>query len=261
VNDIINYLEKLGLSEAEAKLYITLLKSGPITVRELAKAVEIKRTTAYMHIEQLVERGLVMRLIKGSNKLIAATEPDSSLDSLVQKKLQKAKDIEKNFPSILDKISTSLPDIKTTESTEIKFFKGMGAVKRIYAEAFKGNELRSYVKVEDIPVLSSNNPVFFAEAFKKNKKLKVWEIMYDSPISRRQAFKTLSKANSYFYKFMPSELKWSITSEDILIYDGKVAIINYKGNVSTTVLQSSDFYNNSKEIFDFIWRIIPNPDN
>ena len=59
----------------------------------------------------------------------------------------------------------------------------------------------------------------------------------------------------YSYKFIPEDLK--LSSEDILMYDGKVAIVNYRGKVSSIVLQSADFYNNLKELFDFIWKMIP----
>jgi predicted transcriptional regulator len=261
MNRVVDYLEQLDLSEIEAKLYLSLLKTGPISVRELAKATGIKRTTTYMYVDQLLERGLVMKLVKGARKLVGAIAPNDSLQRLVDEKIQKVQNIQNDFSGMLKEINTSLPDVNHNEDAEIKYLKGISAVKRIYNEAFSGKEFRSYVKVEEAPVLSSDNPGFFAEAFKKNKNLKVWEIMYDSPASRRQAFKTLSQQVNYFYKFMPPELKWSITSEDILIYDGKVAIINYKGNVSCAVLHSADFYNNSKELFDFIWRILPEPTN
>ena len=54
---------------------------------------------------------------------------------------------------------------------------------------------------------------------------------------------------------MPKNLK--LSSEDILIYDGKVAIINYTGKITSMVLHSRDYYSNSAELFDFIWEILP----
>lgn len=256
MDKIINYLKELELSEIEAKLYLTLLQNGPISVRDLAETIQIKRTTAYFYIDQLVEKGLVMKLVKGSKKMVAANPPES-LQHLVEEKMTSAKQVEQNFPSILKTLTTSLPQSVRTTDAEIKYYKGINAVRKIYEEAFTGNDLRSYVKVEDQPALSSDNPEFFSDAFKKNRNLKVWEIVYESPHSRRQAMKILSQTNSYFYKFMPKDLKWSLSSEDILIYSGKVAIINYADNISCVVLASEGFYNNSKEIFDFLWKMLP----
>lgn len=257
MDKIISFLKHLELTDGEAKLYITLLKSEPITIRELASKTGIKRTTAYLYIDQLVEKGLIIKLVKGTRKLISATEPKDNLHVLIEKKIQTAKTIKENFPEILETINVSLPQTNHIENAEIKYLKGINAVRKIYEEAFNGKEIRAYVKVEDNPKLSSDNIKLFTEALKKNKKLKMWEIIYKSPAAREQSINSLAKSYNYFYKFMPPDLKWSITSEDILIYDGKVAIINYKDKVSSIILSSPDFYNNSKELFDFIWKILP----
>lgn len=259
MRQISDYLEQLGLSDIETKIYLSLLKSGPVSVRDVAKATGINRTTTYLHIDQLVEKGLIIKLVKGAQKLIAANQAQECLQELVNKKIAEAKLAQQELPKVLTAITNSIPN-KSAENSELKFLKGKNALKKIYEEAFNAAEFRSYVRVEDAPVLSSDNPTFFSSAFKNNKKLKVWEIMYDSPASRRQAFKTLSLTNNYYYKFMPPELKWSLTSEDILMYDGKVVIVNYKDDISIVVLQSADYYNNSKEIFDFIWKILPEPE-
>src|SRR5258708_21255488 len=99
-DQIIDYLKQLDLSDVEAKLYLTLLQSGPASVRDLAQTVDIKRTTAYFYIDQLVEKGLIMKLVRGSKKLVAASEPEN-LQSLVEEKITNAKDVEKRFPDIL----------------------------------------------------------------------------------------------------------------------------------------------------------------
>lgn len=53
---------------------------------------------------------------------------------------------------------------------------------------------------------------------------------------------------------MPKDLE--LSSEDILMYDGKVAIINYTGKITSMVLHSRDYYNNSTELFDYLWKIL-----
>ena len=259
MDKITDFFKHLDLTDGEAKTYLTLLKSDALSVRELASKTGIKRTTAYLYIDQLIEKGLIIKLVEGSRKLVAATEPKENLSILAEKKLHTAKTIKEELPDMLKTINESLPQIKSTENSEIKYSKGINAVRKIYEEAFIGNEIRSYVKVEENPLLSSNNVTLFSNALKMNKKLKIWEIICKSPTSRKLAVNNMAKNYNYFYKFMPPDLKWSITSEDIIIYDGKVAIINYKEKVSSIVLQSPNYYHNSKEIFDFIWRTLPEP--
>ena len=257
-NKIIEYLKQLDLSEIEAELYLILLNKGPVSVRDLAEISGIKRTTAYIYIDQLIDKGLVLKMVRESKKLVAANQPESSLKFLIEQKLQIANSTQKALPEILTIINNT-PHAKNINDAEIKYLKGINSIRSIYEEAFKGNEIRSYVKVEEKADLSPDNADLFHKALNKNKKLKIWEIVYESPFSRRQAMRILSQSKSYFHKFMPSDLNWSITSEDIVMYDGKVAIIDYKGRVGAVVLQSNDFYHNSTQIFDFIWRILPEP--
>lgn len=255
---LIQYLEKLGLSDIEIRLYLTLLENGPKKVKELADLAGMKRTTIYLHIDTLIEKGLAAEILFGPNKQVIATKPEQ-LGHLVEKQYETAVSLKKSFPDILQTIGSIKPKIKNFEEPTIKYFKGINAVKAIYEEALTSIEIRSYVKVEEKAVISSDNIVLFKNAFKNNKKLKMWEIIYESPSAKNQAIKDLSRECNYFYKFMPSGLKWSITSEDILIFDGKVVIINYKEKICSLVLNNVDFYNNSKELFDFVWRMLPNP--
>lgn len=253
MDGIVDYLKLLDLSDIEAKLYLTLLQSGPTSVRDLAQTIDIKRTTAYFYIDQLVDKGLIMKLVKGSKKLVAANDPDN-LQHLVEKKLTNAEAVQQGFPDILKTINTTLPQMIDAGNAEVRYYKGANGAKKIYEEALKSKELRTYVKVEIANGLFGNNVNIFDKAFIKNSQLKVKEIIYDSPLVTRDVKQILSQNKRYSYKLMPKEL--NLTSGDTLIYDGKVAIINYKGSMHSIILQNKDYYNNSKELFDFIWKII-----
>lgn len=255
MKEILDYLEQLGVSETEARLYLKLLETGNISVRQLAKILGINRTSAYLHIDQLIEKGLVMKLVKGSKKLVAANAPEDSLKDLLEKKAQIVQTIQSEFPKIIREIKTSVPKNKPVGEAEIKYYKGNSGVRKIYYEALKAKELCSYAKVQETAGAFPDNIELFTNAFKENPALIIREILYDSPLVKQQAPKLLSKSKRYSYKLMPSDLK--LSSEDILIYDNKVAIINYKGKVNSVILHSIDFYNNSKELFEFIWNLIP----
>ena len=53
-----NILAKLGLSEKEAKVYVTCLEIGPASVRSIAQAAGVNRGTTYDIIRSLQQRGL-----------------------------------------------------------------------------------------------------------------------------------------------------------------------------------------------------------
>src|SRR5436190_22919071 len=60
--DSIEQLQKLGFNGSEAKIYVTLLRNGPMTGYELAKASGVARPNVYGVLQKLEERGAVTRL-------------------------------------------------------------------------------------------------------------------------------------------------------------------------------------------------------
>ena len=253
MDSIIDYLKQLDLSDVEARLYLTLLKSGPTSVRDLAQTVDIKRTTAYFYIDQLVEKGLILKLVKGSKKLVAANEPEN-LKVLVEEKIRKAQEVQKGFPSILKILSSSLDKDTDVGKAEFRYYKGANGVRKIYEEALNSKAIFSFVNIADVENMFQNNVNLFDNAFRKNKKLTIYELLEDSPSSRKQ-IKLLSQNKRYGFKFLPKDIK--ITASDILIYDGKVAIIHVRNTITGVVFHNSDYHNISKELFNFMWRILP----
>jgi sugar-specific transcriptional regulator TrmB len=257
MDTIIDYLKQLELSEIEAKLYLTLLQSGPISVRDLAANIDIKRTTAYLYVDQLVEKGLVIKIVKGSKKLVTAEDP-KALEHLVKAKVESAQKVQKHFPDILKTLATSLPGNVESDEAEIRYYKGKNGVKKVYEEALKAKELRSYFNIELMKEALPDNEVLFVHALQTNKDIKIYELIQDSPLSRKKvkASKAVSlKHDRYFLKFLPQGI--TLSAADILIYDGKIGIVNVGSQFTGIVLNNKDYYNNSKELFDLVWKVLP----
>lgn len=265
MKEITDYLEKLDLSEIEAKIYLTLLKTGTISVRKLAPMIDLKRTTAYLNIDPLIEKGLVIKVIKGAQKQISAASPET-LQDLIERKVQSAenqielvKNLEKEYPSILRTIETTFPRQNDTHDAEIRYYKGKAGVRKIYTEALQCSELRLYANISEIvkfllPKEDEKN--LFTEALAKNPKLKIFEMIADSPEKAKKFnLNHTAQKGRYFYKFMPAQI--DLNAACILLYDNKVAIINVKEKSSCIILHNSDYYVNSKKLFDFIWTVLP----
>ena len=93
----------------------------------------------------------------------------------------------------------------------------------------------------------------------KNPKMTIKEIIYDIDAESVPSNQSRSFTRQYFYKYLPTSQQ--LSSEDILIFDGKIVIINLGDQRSTIVLQNNDLYNNFKEVFDFLWNVLPEPNN
>jgi len=254
---LIDYLKQLGLSYHEANLYVTLLESGPVNVREIAKLVDIKRTTTYFYIEQLLEKGLITRITKGSQKLFCANQPNENIQRLAAKKIETANKIQSALPDILTVVNNSLQQRNETNETTIKYYKGKNGVINIFEDFLQAKEIRSFANVTEFADVFPENFQIIDNAIKKSRDMKFFEILENSPQAKltvKDAFGNKNK--NYQYKYFPEGMK--ISSTDITIYDGKVSFINMKDDISGVIMQSSILYNDFKILFDFIWEQLSN---
>lgn len=258
MKSILNYLNHLGFSDTEAKLYLLLLKSGPLTVAQLAEAAKINRTATYSYISSLLEKGIIAK-VKGSSNKIAANPPEH-LQYLVEQKITSVMTLKETLPNIITSLNISFPPIKNPPNSKMKYYKGRPGLDTIYKEAFQTKELRVYANLaETVEFLFPKDFNIFEEALARNKKLKIFEIIGDSPEAVTQFnLSGTAKNGRYFYKFMPANI--GLTS-GTLIYDNKVAILNIKNEISGIVLTNTDYYNNSKQLFDLLWQFLPEPKN
>jgi len=248
---IITYLKQLELSEIEAKLYIALLKSGATSVKELAEQIDVKRTTAYFYIDQLIEKNLIIRIVKGAKKQVAVVDPEESLKQLMKQKVEAAQQTKEQFNSMIKSIASLSIQKEQTQDAEIKYYKGKQGIKTIYKEALESDEIRSYVHIEEVLKIFPENAELFNNAFKKHPEIKMYEICENSPKAQKQLN---NSHKNHFYKILPKDMK--ITAQDILIYENKIAIIHLTNTPSGIVLYNNDIYTNFKLLFDFLWKIL-----
>lgn len=85
-------LQNFGLTEAEVKLYLELLKAGEATATELAKKTNTNRTFTYDRLKKLLDSGLVSYVVKDNKKYFKAAEP-SHLLGIIKEKEEQVKSI------------------------------------------------------------------------------------------------------------------------------------------------------------------------
>ena len=74
---------EIGLTEREAKVYMTLLNGRMFTVLELQEAVNIPRTKIYEVLNKLVNRNICIEKKLGRNKLYEAVEPKLAMQRVL----------------------------------------------------------------------------------------------------------------------------------------------------------------------------------
>jgi len=93
----------LGLDELESRIYLNLLRIGPITASALSKEMGLDRAKTYRMIDKLSSNGIVS-ISFSSPRLCVATEPDELFSVTLKRKEEEVAKIRKDGGRILEKI-------------------------------------------------------------------------------------------------------------------------------------------------------------
>jgi len=89
----ITALRRLGLTEYESRIYLVLIKMGPIKASELSFFGQIPRTKTYGAIKELERKGL-LRIIPGKPEQYVGSSPGEVLMPMVTKFTRELADVE-----------------------------------------------------------------------------------------------------------------------------------------------------------------------
>jgi len=127
-------LKEFGLTDKEALVYLELLKLGKINLQELAKRVDLPRTTIYNTLNYLHVKGLVSKIVKENVTYFEAVEPSRMIDSIDQKK------------EILLSVLPELESLKNQimESSSVEIYEGFKGVSTILLDVFNKKQQTYY---------------------------------------------------------------------------------------------------------------------
>ncbi|NCF75030.1 MAG: hypothetical protein GWO87_00905 [Xanthomonadaceae bacterium] len=242
MKNIEDKLKNLGISRKEAKIYIAALKIKKVTVAQIAVATEIKRTTVYHCLDSLIEKGLISKITKDDKKYYFAENPKASLNNL----LREQKDI----------IADVLPKLKNIFGQdgfqpEIRIYRHKRGIKKVFENILTCQEKIDRYYISDFNVEDLLGEKFVDEFVKKRIKAGIKSLSLRSfKYKPRREKGILHIKQLREARFMPGEVN---IKPYICIYDNKVAVISSKEEHLGFIIESKDFSDAQKAIFDIIW--------
>jgi len=236
-------LQFLGLNEKEAKIYLASLELGLTSVQNIAKKAQIKRSTVYEILENLIKQNLITTIPKGKKRYFLAAEP-TKLTELISQKQTTLKQILPELEA-LSKVSPVKP--------KIRFYEGMEGIKTVYEDTLKeGQEIKAFASITPVyksPALSdylTNHYVVQRAA----KKIMAKVIAPDSQSAKD--YQKRDKAEARQTKLI-SEKDYPFSVE-INIYGNKLAIMSFKPNeLIGVIIESKEISHTMNLIFKFMW--------
>ena len=80
-------LKKIGLTDSEIEVYLDLVKHDESLASEIALRVKISRTYVYDAIQNLIDRGLIVYIIKNNRRYFKALEVEKLLEYFDERKI------------------------------------------------------------------------------------------------------------------------------------------------------------------------------
>ena len=125
--------EILDLDDLEVKVYLNLLRVGPITASALAKELGTDRARMYRIVNKLVSRNIISTTLT-SPKLCIAVDLHDAFKIALEKKEDEVKKIKKSGKVIIDKINN---EIIINQVNEVPTFRVVQGRQNIYTDIAK----------------------------------------------------------------------------------------------------------------------------
>jgi len=97
------FLEDLGLTKAEAQVYLALLQSGPSSIRKIATVANINRGTTYDALKRLSTTGLVSYRKRGERQHYMAESPDQ-INTLITERRRELVNLQAEAQTLIPKL-------------------------------------------------------------------------------------------------------------------------------------------------------------
>jgi sugar-specific transcriptional regulator TrmB len=245
--DEMDLLSKIGLSENEAKIYLTLLKLGPSSAYLVAQKTGIYRPHVYDKLETLANKSLVSHIQKGKKKIFAAAPPSKIMNYLTEQEDAIKEDIKllsQNMQN-LDALF-NLPK----EDTNVQMFSGVEGLKLRLEDTYKSTQSGAEILIFGLDDAKYNEalPIFMPQHFKRLKERGLRERVITQ--KSRDVFMFDNQVTTY--RFLNST---QINPTNTIIYGDKVALVIWGTPITSIVIENKQLTRTYREYFEYLWKI------
>lgn len=236
--------EVFGFSNKKAKIYTALAHFGEMNVTSLSKRTNLKRTTIYNILPELLTDGFVVKA-KTLGKTVYYVESPQILLEEAEKRKKKVEKLVEDIESF------SRPfDLQP----KVMLYEGFGGMSRFYRDVIEhvpvGGEILTYFGANDLD--SFLKKVSVDEYVKERVKKGVWNriIMNKGIVADR--WRKNEKQNLREVKTI--DFSVSDTSTDFKVYGNRVSFISYHDNFFAVTIENKGVSDLHKNIFEALWK-------
>lgn len=230
-------LEKLGLQEAEIKVYIALLRNGLSTATQIAQYTKLNRSHIYDTLEGLLQKGLISFVIKNNVKYFKASDPEKIIDYI--------NEIQKNIQNIIPDLNKikSIPKPKTV----VELYQGKEGMKTILKDIIR--EKKNYLVFGEEGQFQETLPIFIKQFIRDVKHYNIKERVLSKEEKRGKIL--LADKNTQI-KYLSDRFFSPVST---VVYGDKTAIFIWSSMLFVILIKDKGVAAAFSSYFNVLWQI------
>lgn len=241
----LKHLESLDINSEEAAIYLNAIESKASTILEFAQNTAIPRTTVYLLVDSLINKGLLKEEVQGKRKQYVPVSPNE----LVQLAKQKEQ-LYKETALLLQKDISQLNSIYNRERQKPLLYvkEGLSNIREIFIEASNASEVYVVVTSSKGQQVLSDQLEMFNEYSMKN--MITTKIILANIQQNHRLKENISTERN---KIGLLEEKYNL-NVDYLIYSDNVVIITYQDvNPHCVIIKDQDLAYSERIKFNLLF--------
>jgi sugar-specific transcriptional regulator TrmB len=226
-------LEKIGLSQNERKVYLTLIDYGSTKAGKIAKITNIDRSSCYHALRSLLDKGIISYVIIDKVKWFQGAGPRRLLEYL--------KEQEEDLKEILPDLQARHKAVR--KEGQVRLFKGQKGIKSLFLDIARTKEDNDVFGSEG--QFSEMLPEF-AKQFERMKQ----EHGTKTRLLLRKGRDAKGSHNTK-YKFMEGIEKSPVVTN---ICGDKIAIIIWTDDPEGILIENAEAAKAYRSYFNFMWK-------
>jgi len=232
-------LNEIGFSDAEKKVYLTLLELGMSTAAPILEKTGLQNSVLYRTIHRLIEKGFVSFIKKGKIKHYKASNPEVILTYHRERGIK----LKKLIPELKKRQ-------KKSETEEAEVYSGFKGVKTmlysLIEDGKKGEECYFFGQRAEIYTELQKRLYLAYDLYRSEKKIKVFGI-HDISVKRH-----MKKGRYSIMRYVRTPIP-----QTMVIFRNKIALIAW-GNLEKPtgiLISSKEMATQYKGFFKELWKI------
>ncbi len=233
-------LKNLGLSEAEAQVYLACLELGQASIQEISRHSRVKRTSIYNFLDGLKSKQLITETKKGKRNIYSAVRPTHLLEHLKNKVSE--------FEKIVPELNALHANSKNKPS--VRYYEGVKGINEVYLDVLlEGQTVSAWVDWDSLKKTLGSQFILKYPKERAKRGIELRQITRDSKKAQEVCNRDKKELRTSKLLSCPS------FNTEIMIYGNKISIVSFRTqNPFALLIEDQGIATTLKIAWDELWK-------